>query len=607
MSNQFNFASRFTQVFLALVVAALTLATFRGPTAAAELKSSNLVQQAIQQTGIDRGVCCMLGFDPDVALQLVQSNGFLLHIIDPSSETVARLRDIADRTGFDIDRVVIQQDTLSKLPYADNMIDLLVATQISDDQLAALNIAEVLRVLRPEGAAFVGRTAEGDQIDRTMIRLRDWVAQGVVQELDLPAGNFVLLQKPAPEGVDEWPLWEHGPDNNPVSTDQVIQAPYMTQFMAEPYYITMPSITTVAGGRTFLATGHIAHHRREWEMVNLLIARNGYNGTQLWQRKLPDGFLAHRTAFVATKDIFYLLDGDGCLQLDAATGEEKGRLHIPGLDGDWKWMVIEDGVLYVMSGPKGGEAEIIKGDRTFGGWSWADLSRGYYQRPRVPWGFGNTVAAYDLQQDRLLWKHEEESPIDSRGMAMLGDKIFLYAPEKHLSCLRRSTGDIYWTNSDQKILDLIEQPGRGLVSTPGFRSGCLTVATPESLIIQGQTRMNVVAVSTNDGSLLWSKKKFTNNPNAIYVDGKVVLGVGTRGSHAVVEPVTGEVSEELDFRKAACTRLTACPDSFFVRGEGTLRFDRATKKVLIDGAVRPACLDGAIPAQRSALFGPLGV
>ena len=280
----------------------------------------------------------------------------------------------------------------------------------------------------------------------------------------------------------------------------------------------MPAITTVAGGRTFLATGHIAHHRREWDMVNKLIARNGYNGTVLWQRKLPDGFLAHRSAFVATKDIFYLMDGDGCLMLDAATGDEKGRIRIPDLDGDWKWMVLEDGVLYVMAGPKGGEAEVIKGDRTFGGWSWDDLSRGYYTRPRVPWGFGNTIAAYDMNEQRVLWTHEEESPIDSRGMAMLGDKVFLYAPDKHLSCLRRSTGDVYWTNSNPEVLELIEQPGRGLVSTPGFRSGCLTVATPEALIIQGQTRMNVLAISTNDGSLLWTKKKFTNNPNATFSD-----------------------------------------------------------------------------------------
>ncbi len=116
--------------------------------------------------------------------------------------------------------------------------------------------------------------------------------------------------------------------------------------------------------------------------------------------------------------------------------------------------------------------------------------------------------------------------------------------------------------------------------------------------------MNILAVSTNDGSLLWSKKKFTNNPNAIYLDGKVIAGVGTRGAHAVIDPVSGDVSEEFRFHKAACTRLTACPDSLFVRGEGTLRFDRETKKALIDGAARPACNDGAIPANGLLYIGP---
>ncbi len=37
----------------------------------------------------------------------------------------------------------------------------------------------------------------------------------------------------------------------PVSTDRAIQAPYMAQFLAEPYYIGMPAITTAAGGVTF--------------------------------------------------------------------------------------------------------------------------------------------------------------------------------------------------------------------------------------------------------------------------------------------------------------------------------------------------------------------
>ena len=98
----------------------------------------------------------------------------------------------------------------------------------------------------------------------------------------------------------------------------------------------------------------------------------------------------------------------------------------------------------------------------------------------------------------------------------------------------------------------------------------------------GRLGVNVVAVSTSSGSVLWTKRKVTNNPNAIYLDGNLVLGVGKGGTHVVVDPVTGAEKEDLGFRKVACTRLTACADSLFVRGEGTLRFDRESKRLEID-------------------------
>jgi hypothetical protein len=70
------------------------------------------------------------------------------------------------------------------------------------------------------------------------------------------------------------------------------------------------------------------------------------------------------------------------------------------------------------------------------------------------------------------------------------------------------------------------------------------------------------------------------------------------------DPLSGIVLEDLNFRKVACTRLTACPDSLFVRGEWTLRYNRASKKVLIDGAARPGCNDGALPANGLLYIGP---
>ncbi len=80
--------------------------------------------------------------------------------------------------------------------------------------------------------------------------------------------------------------------------------------------------------------------------------------------------------------------------------------------------------------------------------------------------------------------------------------------------------------------------------------------------------------------------------------------MGPGGSHVELDPITGDVARNLNFRKTACTRLTACSDSFFVRGEGTLRFDRESGEVLIDGAQRPACNDGALPANGLLYLGP---
>jgi outer membrane protein assembly factor BamB/SAM-dependent methyltransferase len=541
----------------------------------ANASASEAAREILRRSGERRGVCAVLGAG-DLALELARASELLVHLREPDGAAALERRRQADLAGFPIERLTVEEGGLERLPYADSSVDLVVALGAGGDPPATPR-AEMLRVLRPEGLAVI---AFADPV-------REWS----------------VVRKPPLEGADDWSHWERGPDNNPVSKDRVIKAPYMTQFLAGPYYIGMPSVTTAAGGRTFLAVGHIAHHRREWETLYTLSGRNGYNGTVLWERKLPEGYLVHGSSFIATKDTFYMLEGERCLLLDPATGTEKEEIRIPGLEGEWKWMALQDGVLLVLAGKPGPGTEITKGDRSFGGWSWADLSKGYYAK-RIPYGFGDTLAAWDLAGKSRRWLHKEETLIDARGMAADAERLYLYAPDRHLRALDIKKGEVVWTNGDSELRELIEAPGRGLTSTPGFRTQCLTVATPEALIIQGQTHMNVVGVSTKNGYLLWTKQKVTNNPNAIYVDGKVILGVGPGGSHVAMDPLSGQVEEDLGFHKVACTRLTATTDSFFCRGEGTLRFDRATKKLLVDGAARPACNDGALAANGMLYLGP---
>ena len=590
---------------LALICLAVNL-----PSAAADNKfgsASELATYLLNESGSTRGLCAVVGAETDLAVEIALQSELAVHCREPDAVAVRALRRRAAEHAIPLERLIIEQGAPGRLPYADRTVDLLIAPTLSDPALETLPCSEVLRVLRPGALAFVG-CAPGAAKSLSPAALKKWHATaGTSAGLEIvDRGGRVSARVMAPRlaGAADWSHWEHGPDNNPVSGDTIIKAPYMTQFMSEPYYIAMPSVTTAAGGRTFLAIGHIAHHAREWNTLNKLIARNGHNGIMLWQRDLPEGYLVHRSAFIATPETFYLLDGSGCLLLDAETGEATGRISIPSLGGQWKWMVLNDGVLYALAGRRDPGVSTLKGDRSYGGWSWNDLSKGYYRKPHVPWGFGDTLAAYDLNENRVLWTRREEAPMDSRAMSLRDGKVYFYSPGAYLRAVDSRSGEVVWTNSDEDVLKLIEQPGRGLTSTPGFRTTCLTVATPDALIIQGQTRMNVVAVSTKDGYHLWTKKKITNNPNAIYVDGKVIMGVGTDGSHVSLEPVSGEVVEDLGFYKVACTRLTACSDSFFVRGEGTLRFDRESKRLLIDGAQRPACNDGALPANGLLYLGP---
>jgi len=580
--------------------------------------------------GISSGVCSIIGCDDSQLPRAAASEEeampgqFFVHVLDPRPESVARLRTVVDRAGWYGKRIVVEQSQLQRLPYASGMIDLLLAIDPTEDRLEKLSAAEILRVLRPGGRAILGyrHAPQAEVAERKRARLVQWLQgaerQGTGQDRPSQAetaalsedaeGLWVRLSKPYPAGADSWSHWEHGPDNNPVSEDALIRAPYRTQWLGLPLYIAMPAITTSAGGKLYIAMGHIAHHRREEPWLNTLLARNAYNGSVLWQQKLPDGYLVHRSAFIATAKTFYRIDDTetGCLLLDPDTGRQQGRISVPELGaGQWQWMAIQDGILYVLAGKKRGPVETTIVRSPYTHWSWGELSKGYYQK-RVPWGFGNTIMAYDLARNVPLWIHREPARIDSRAMALGAGRVFYYGPDSHAGCLDATDGKPIWTNNDPQVRQLIEQPGEGLSSTPGFRSACYTLFTPQALCFEGQTRMNVVALSVTDGKLLWHQPKTTSNPNMVYADQRVYVGVGPDGDTLALDPRTGKTLANLGFKKRSCARLTATADSFFCRGwpEGLTRYDRRTGKVQFNGAFRPSCNDGVVPAGGLLYVGP---
>ncbi len=611
MRNQRNFLLTCSVIFLAIIVETASADTRTG--------DRDLAHHLITKAGTSRGLCLLLGCeDGALALELVRGSRFFLYVQDPQTASVAAAQKALDIDGLYGTRVLVEQKPLDSLPFADNTVDLVLAPFGAREakqgtgvpyKLDDLSLKQILRVLRPGGKAIIG-TVRSAEKQLTKKRLSQWILNQLPEKRSFKFGQDAFgawgqITKPLPKGTDSWSHWEHGPDNNPVSSDTVIKAPYRTQWLGGPLYTAMPGITTAAGGRIFTALGHIAHHKREEQWLNTLLARNGYNGTFLWSRKLPDGYLVHRSAFIATEDFFYMIENDGCLRLDPETGREIDRISIPEIEGEWKYIALRDGVLYALAGTVRDSSETTVVRSKHSHWSWGELSPGYYQT-KVPWGFGTTIAAYDIKRKKVLWRHTEDKQVDSRALVIGGGKIFFYCPGEYTGCIDASTGKVKWRNNDSKVIRLIEEPGRGLQSTPGFRTTCYCLYTPEVILYQAQTRMNVVAVSSKDGKFLWTRKKTTNNPNMLYADGKLIVGIGPGGSTLMLEPLTGETVKDLGFTKRSCARLTATPDSFFCRGmpEGLTRYDRNTKKVLFNGAMRPACNDGVIAANGLLYIGP---
>jgi len=124
---------------------------------AAEGDAAHLVGELLEVSGMQRGLCCMLGTqDGTLPLVLVRRSGLLVHVIEPGAARVAAARKRVGAGGLWLRRVVVEQGGFRTLPYADNTVDLLVAVRLTDKTLADYSQAEILRVLRPGGRAILG-------------------------------------------------------------------------------------------------------------------------------------------------------------------------------------------------------------------------------------------------------------------------------------------------------------------------------------------------------------------------------------------------------------------------------------------------------------------
>ena len=524
-------------------------------------------KRLLDKLDVDRGICVFVGESCcQQAFQLARESEWLVYVQLADAELVQRARRAAESAGLDATRLQIDQGTSSRIHLTSNVADALIAA----GDAGGLSEREALRVLRPGGRALLGQRE---------------------------------LTKPLPDGMDGWSHAYHGPDNNPVSEDRLIRAPYMTQFLADPRYGPAPQLTVAAAGRVFKAFGHVAWHEREEPFLNTLVAFNGFNGTILWKRPLPDGLMVHRNTMIATPDTLYVGDDKSCKLIDTATGETKGEILPPAdVAGGtfWKWMALDGGVLYALIGEAEPKDETMRWKRRAHGWPWTGVSKGYNQ-PEHPWGFGRNLLAMDPATGEVLWHYHEQEPMDARAVCMKNGRIFAFRFGIYLTCLDAKTSKVVWRKSKADSPELFEalgaySPRQGWQTN--WRTTVYLKCSDQALYFAGPQMTKLLAASAEDGRILW-QHPYDNFQLIIHSDGLYgISGPWGQNQSKKFDPLTGEILAELPTGRRACTRPTATADSLLFRAMGgSVRFDVASARPRWVSPMRPPCHDGVTIAN----------
>ena len=422
-------------------------------------QTSNLQQQIsdiLETTGIKGGLIIHVGCgDGKLTAALRVNDSFIVHGLDAD---VAAARQYIQSLGL-YGPVSAERWTGQRLPYADNLVNLIVAEKPGD-----LSMDEVMRVLAPNGVALI-------------------------------AGKKTV--KPHPTDTDEWTHFLHDATGNSVSHDREVGPPRRVQWIETPpstrSHEHTPSVASVvsSAGRIFYIVDEAPVSSilepPQWHIV----ARDAYNGILLWKRPVAEwwphicnwtsGPRQLQRRLVAIGDRVYVALGlhAPLSILDAATGK---TLRVCDQTAGTEEIIWHNGTLLLA-------IRKVTGERTAQLAKWTKLSTQkdspLYDRDtaapllkllRATEDKAETsVMALDAATGRELWMKTgaDTDKLAPLTLSAMGAKVF-YQTTNHIACVDLATGRKLWQASASGMRVVSE---RGVICV---NKGTVSALSPET-------------------------------------------------------------------------------------------------------------------------------
>jgi len=577
---------RYKKQFCAFLTFVLAILVTSSSVTAQPFSAKRLADKILNDCDVKGGLIVHIGCgDGKLTAALRANESYLVQGLDTEQRNLEKAREYIHSLNL-YGKVSVDRLKGRRLPYIDNLVNLVVS-----ENPGATAESEVMRILCPDGVAYINK-----------------------------GGRWIKKVKPRPKELDDWTHYLHDASNNAVSHDTVIAPPSRMQWIGSPRYarhhdrMSSVSVAVTTGGRVFYIFDEAPRASilvpAEWS----LIARDAFNGTILWKRRIDTWFthlwplksgpaqLPRRLVAVGDRVYATLGIDSPVTALDAATGK---TIRTYGGTESTEEIILSEGVLFLLVNKQAEKLEFSNLKKI------TQASRGKFwnEEPRQ-------IMAISAGSGDVLWTSEQRVlPVtlaaDSRGV--------FFHDSRSIVCLDRKTGDelwhsepVGWAGEIRSFYAPILVVYKGVVLFSGGETAGLQTG---SWYTSGKDTMT--ALSAQSGEVLWTAyhppSGYRSPEDLLVANGLVWTGETTSGRAVGVftgrDPFTGEVKSEFPpdvetyWFHHRCYRGKATDNYLLMSRAGTEFIDVRNEKWIPHHWVRGACLYGIMPAN-GMLYNP---